>query len=240
MPAIPAYGANAIGASYIESGLATFRAEAARLRDAFEAECKKCSLPAEWRMIDSQHEGVAEVVMKHGRAADLIIASQRDSSWDFSPVLDDPERLAIESGRPVLVIPHSRRCAILGKRVTVAWNGRREATRAVFDALPLLQSAESVRIVWVSAQEGNDADLGSVRAGDIAAALTRHGVACEPLSSFRAGSAVADSLLSTLAADGSELLVMGAYGHSRLREFVFGGVTQHVLKHMTMPVLMSH
>jgi nucleotide-binding universal stress UspA family protein len=93
MPPIPAYGANAIGAGYIESGLATFRAEAGRLRKAFEAECKTRSLSAEWRMIDSKHERVAECVMQHGRAADLIIASQRDWSWDFSTVLDDPNDL---------------------------------------------------------------------------------------------------------------------------------------------------
>jgi nucleotide-binding universal stress UspA family protein len=139
----------------------------------------------------------------------------------------------------VLVIPHSRRCTEFGKRVTLAWNGRREATRAAFDALPLLQAAESVRILWVNPQEraGEPEGLSTT---DIVTALTRHGVKCEAVRSFAGDVAVGGSLLSGLADDGSDLLVMGAYGHSRLREFVFGGATQHVLKHMTAPVLMSH
>ena len=239
IPPIPAYGTNSIGADYIETGLATFRAEAMRVRTAFEAECKGRSLSAEWRMIDPKHDGVAEIVMEHGHSADLIIASQRDWSWEFSMLLDNPERLAIESGRPVLVIPHSRSCSQFGKRVTLAWNGRREATRAAFDALPLLHAAESVRILWVNPQEASG-DPDGLSTTDIAAALRRHGVKCEVVTSLAGELAVGGSLLSGLADDGSDLLVMGAYGHSRLREFVFGGATQHVLNHMTAPVLMSH
>ena len=128
----------------------------------------------------------------------------------------------------------------LGGRVVADLRRQRgdQYQRAV-DALPLLQAAESVRIVAIKPPEGSG-DPDGVSTADIAAALTRHGVKCEAVTALGSNSAVGGSLLSGMAEHGSDLLVMGAYGHSRLREFVFGGATQHVLKHMTAPVLMSH
>lgn len=239
MPPIPTYGATSLGAGMIKSGLATFREEAKRVHAAFEEACKGRPFVAEWRQVDPRHQGVAEIVMDHGRAADLIIASQRDRKWDFSELLDEPERLTVESGRPVLVVPHTGRFKDFGKRVTIAWNGRREAARATFDALPILQAAQSVRIVFVNPQdEGRPA--GDLPTAEIAATLARHGVKCEAATMTATNIRVGDALLSGLCDDGSDLLVMGAYGHSRLREFVFGGATKHILDHMTIPVLMSH
>ncbi len=239
MPPVPTLGATSMGASLIKSGLAQFREEAKRVQIAFEAACKGRPFVAEWRLVDPRFQGVAETVMDHGHAADLIIAGQRDRSFDFTHLLDVPERLAIESGRPTLIVPHAGRFASFGKRVTVAWNGRREAARAVFDALPLLKAADNVRIVWVNPQKepGKSGDLPTA---EIASALARHGVKCEASSTTATDIRVGDVLLSGLTDDGSDLLVMGAYGHSRLSEFVFGGATRHVLDHMTVPVLMSH
>ncbi len=239
MPPVPTYGTTSIGTGMIKSGLATFREEARRAQASFEAACKGRPFVTEWRLINPGHVGVAETVMDHGRAADLIVTSQRDRSFEFSALLDVPERLAIESGRPVLIIPHSGRFAQFGKRVTIAWNGRREAARATFDALPLLKMAESVRILWINPQDDR-ARAGDLPTAEIAGALARHGVKCEAATAVASGIKVEDALLSSLTDDGSNLLVMGAYGHSRLREFVFGGATRHVLDHMTVPVLMSH
>lgn len=239
MPPVPTLGATSMGAGLIKSGLAQFREEAKRVQTAFESACKSRPFVAEWRLVDPKHQGVAETVLDHGRAVDLIIASQRDRSFDFTHLLDVPERLAIESGRPMLIVPHSGRFANFGKRVTVAWNGRREAARAVFDALPLLKTADNVRIIWVNPQNepGKSGDLPTA---EIASALARHGVKCEASSTTATDIRVGDVLLSGLTDDGSDLLVMGAYGHSRLSEFVFGGATRHILDHMTVPVLMSH
>ena len=239
MPPIPTYGATTIGAGMIKSGLAQFREEAKRSQSAFEAACKGRPFVTEWRLVEPKFQGVAEAVMDHGRAADLIVASQRDRSFDFTHLLDVPERLAIESGRPVLIVPHAGRFAKFGHRVTIAWNGRREAARAVFDSLPLLKAAGSVRIVWVNPQETPTA-AGDLPTAEIATALARHGVKCEAATASASDVTVGDALLSGLTDDGSDLLVMGAYGHSRLSEFVFGGATRHVLDHMTCPVLMSH
>ena len=239
LPPVPVYGATAVGASMIKSGMAQFRKEAERVRAAFEDACKGEPVVAEWRMVEPKHPSVAETVMDHGRAADLIIAGQTDPSFDFSTLLDCPERLALESGRPVLVVPHSGQYPTIGKRISIAWNGRREAARATFDALPLLKLADSVRIVWVNPQS-EGARVGDVPTAEIAAALARHGVNCEAASTVARDIGVGDAILSGLTDDSTDLLVMGAYGHSRFREFVFGGTTRHILGHMTTPVLLSH
>lgn len=238
MPPVPTYGSSSYGAGMIKGYLAAYREEAARVRAAFEGAAKGRPFVSEWRFAETSGQGVAETVMENGRAADLVIASQRDRGWAMAPLLDVPERLAIETGRPVLIIPHSGRFARLGRNVTVAWNGRREAARAVFDALPLLKVAERVRIVWVDPEK--DRRAGDLPTAEIAAALARHGVKCEAATAHGDDLVVGDTLLGGLADDGTDLLVMGAYGHSRLRELVFGGATRHILEHMTVPVLMSH
>ena len=109
----------------------------------------------------------------------------------------------------------------------------------MFDALPLLQQADEVKVVWVNPQDEGAASA-DVPAGDICAALARHGVKCEATEVARPQAGVGRTLLMRAAEHGSDLLVMGCYGHSRLREFVLGGASRHVLDHMTIPVLMSH
>jgi nucleotide-binding universal stress UspA family protein len=239
MPPLPAYGALSVGSSIVKSGLASFRDESIRVQRLFEETCRARSIVHEWRLVENVHVPVADVVMDHGRSCDLIVASQRDRSWDFTQLMEDPELIAIESGRPVLIIPHTGRFASFGQRVTVAWNGRREAARAVFDALPLLMTAERVRVVWINPQK-EQALAGDVPTAEICAALSRHGVTCEAATAQASGISVGNIILSGLTDDSSDLLVMGAYGHTRLREFVFGGATREILQHMTAPVLMSH
>ncbi len=239
MPPVPTYGVTSIGAGMIKAGLATFREEAKRIQVAFEKATASLNLASEWRVVEARDQGVAETIMDHGRTADLIVASQRDRDWQFSTLLDEPERLAIESGRPVLVVPCSKHFTQFGNRITIAWNNRRESARSVFDALPLLNSAEIVRIVWVNPHDEPN-DVGDFPTAGIAATLERHGVKCTGGIAFAHDNAVGEALLTHVADEQSDLLVMGAYGHSRLSEFVFGGATRHVLKHMTVPVLLSH
>ncbi len=239
LPPVPTYGTTTVGAGMIKTGLNTFRDEAKHVQAAFEKAAAGRAFNAEWRLVAADRLGFAETIIEHGRSADLIMASQRDDSWPYSTLMDEPERLAIESGRPVLIVPHSGKFPTLGKRVTLAWNGRREAARAAFDALPILQSADRVRIVWINPQDELH-DVGDIPAAEIAITLARHGVKCETAKSFASDIKVGDIILSDLADDGTDLLVMGAYGRSRIREFVFGGTTKHILKHMTVPVLMSH
>jgi nucleotide-binding universal stress UspA family protein len=239
MPPIPTYGPTAFGAGYIQAGLRAFREEADRVHKAFEEASIGRPIVPEWRLVEPGERTVADCVVDHGRNCDLIIVGQRDPSFDFSSILDVPERVIMESGRPVLLIPNAGTFPKIGERVTVAWNTRREATRAVFDALPFLEAAERVRIVWVNPQREARA-AGDLPGAEIAATLARHGVKCEIATAVSAEIDVGDVLLSGLTDDASDLLVMGAWSHSRMRELVFGGATRQILEHMTVPVLMSH
>jgi nucleotide-binding universal stress UspA family protein len=193
---------------------------------------------AEWQLQKVPHVDLADVVMERGRVADLIVAGQTDPEWDLSPLMDFPERLALESGRPVLVIPCAGRYATVGRRVVIAWKRSREAARAVFDALPLLREAEAVHILEIK-DHAEDANT-LARDTAIAAALGRHGIKPEVRTSTASDISVGDEILSRASDLDADLLVMGAYGHSRFRELVFGGATRHIARHMTLPTLLSH
>jgi nucleotide-binding universal stress UspA family protein len=175
----------------------------------------------------------------HARSADLVIAAKSDPEFEDSMMLDFPETLATDSGRPTLIVPRSAEGRPIGRRITVAWNGRREAARATFDALPLLETADDVRLLWVN-PEDDPRGAGDLPTIEIAATLARHGIKCEAAQSRSTDLKVGDEILARLADHASDLLVMGAYGHTRMREFIFGGTTRHILKHMTVPVLLSH
>jgi len=167
------------------------------------------------------------------RVADLVLIAQ-PRAGDTTQTLFVGD-LLLSSGRPVLFVPYAGRFADVGRRVLIAWNGSREAARAVADALPLLRSAESVDVVTF------DPSASLLKADtDVARYLSRHGVRVtmrrEPLESMEVG-----NLLLSRASDlGSDLIVMGGYGHSRLRERVLGGATRALLDEMAIPILISH
>jgi nucleotide-binding universal stress UspA family protein len=226
------------GGSVVGSAVAGEREESDKIRAVFEEATRNQPLVPEWREIKATHADLGALVLEHARTTDLIVAGQSDPDWDLAPVLDFPERLAMGSGRPVLVVPHAGVFRTVGERVTVAWAGRRESARAVFDALPLLKEAQNVQILTVSHKDEKTGD----RAADteIAAVLARHGVKVSTRRSDAITTGIADEILNRVADEGSDLIVMGAYGHSRLREFVFGGVTREITRHMTVPTLLSH
>jgi nucleotide-binding universal stress UspA family protein len=217
--------------------VAAERMNSEAIADTFQRLTRNKQFVAEWQLQKVPHVDLARVVMERGRAADLIVAAQTDPDWDLSPLMDFPERLALESGRPVLIIPYAGHYSSVGRRVVIAWNGGRESARATFDALPLLQGADSVHILEIK-----DHDAGSTLAPDtsIAAALGRHGIKPEVRTSVAPDISVADEILSRAADLDADLLVMGAYGHSRFRELVFGGATRQIARHMTLPTLLSH
>jgi nucleotide-binding universal stress UspA family protein len=231
--AIP-YGSHVLG-----SIAAAEHKETDELAAIFSRMTAKQQFTAEWRALKVPHVDLASVVMDHGRAADLIIAGQTDPDWDLSPLMDFPERLALESGRPVLVVPYIGRYPEIGRNVVIAWKAGRESARAVFDALPILTAAEKVHILEI--KEKADKGGGALAPDTtIAASLARHGIKPSVRTSIAADISVGDEILSRIADMGADLLVMGAYGHTRMRELVFGGVTRHIARHMTVPTLLSH
>jgi nucleotide-binding universal stress UspA family protein len=173
--------------------------------------------------------------------ADLIIVGQNDpDERSLTTSSGFAELLTLTAGRPVLFVPYfTETFPTLGTRVLVAWNGSREATRAVIDALPVLKKAARVTAIVVNAKRDRKEHI-DIPAADISLFLARHGVKVEATQSVTDEISVGDELLVRVADGAFDLLVMGAYGHSRLREIVLGGVTQTLLQHMTVPVLMSH
>ena len=223
----------------IDEHCKAYRRDNPEMKSAFEAAARARNVASEWREVDAISASVAEVVLQHARAADLVVAAQTDAKWPGSQRLDIADRLVLGSGRPVLIIPNEGAQRDVRESVLVAWNARREAARAVFDALPLLQRAKEVRVMWVN-PESEDELAQDIPAADICSALARHGVKCEATHAVQPRTNVGQTLLTHAKDCAADLLVMGCYGHSRLREFVLGGASEHVLRHLTIPVLMSH
>lgn len=177
----------------------------------------------------------------HARYSDLVIVGQHDPEEDYVQWPDAgsfPELVVMGAGRPVLVVPYTGSFAKLGEHVLVAWDASREATRAVTDALPLLRRARRVTVMAVNPEQVRR--HGAEPGADIALFLARHGVKVEVSAQHSGNLDVGNFLLSRIADMDVDLLVMGAYGHARLRELMLGGVTQTILASMTVPVLFSH
>ncbi|BDA83321.1 universal stress protein [Aureimonas sp. SA4125] len=192
---------------------------------------------SEWRREETVRPDDGRILNRHAMCADLVIAGQGpDAAAGSDPVLAD---LVMGCGRPVLIVPYAGRFERVGDRVLIAWNGTREAARAAADALPLLKTASRVRVLTIDPRNDRPTP-GLATADDLVLALARQDVAVEAATSFSGDLSVGDDILSSLADQGSDLLVMGCFGHSRVREMLFGGVTRHILRHMTVPVLMSH
>jgi nucleotide-binding universal stress UspA family protein len=208
------------------------RAEEARAAEAeFRQAERRAAGKAEWRLSLDDPQSALRL---SARYADLVIAGQPEA--DDGPGRAFAGELVLGAGRPVLFVPLAGRFADCGKRVLVAWNASREAARAVTDALPLLQRADVVEVV--AFQPGGE--HGEIPAADISHYLARHGVKANAARDVNPGVGIGERILSRAADLGADLIVMGAYGHSRLRELALGGATRTVLDSMTAPVLMAH
>ncbi len=208
-------------------------------KDRFEDMARRHSVRAEWRRVDGQTGLLADAMLEHAAYADLIVAGQVNSSTSNTIESDFAERLILESGRPVLVVPNMGTFDTIGKNVVIGWNATREALRAAFDAVPLMKHAERVELLWANARDEPDI-AGDLPGAELAAVFARHDIKVVAKSISAPQLSPADALLNEAADNGADLIVIGAYGHSRLREFVFGGVTRTMLQNMTAPVLMSH
>jgi nucleotide-binding universal stress UspA family protein len=150
-----------------------------------------------------------------------------------------PDDVAIACGRPLLIVPYAGDFVTVGEHVLIAWDDTREATRALNDALPLLSAAKAVTVMTVIAKE-KELDRVRFPLQRVIGHLERHGVPARGEESLRGDLAISDLLLSRAADLGADMLVAGAFHHSQLREALVGGVSRDLLRHMTVPVLMSH
>ncbi len=171
---------------------------------------------------------------------DLVVVGQPNPDAGLTGAIGlRPEEIVLSCGRPVLVVPYAGEFLDVGREILVAWNGSRESARALHDAMFLLPEAETVTIIEID-PPAPGAAAPAASAAQVAAALTRRGIAAKAETETAGDIGVSDLLLSRAADLDVDLLVMGAYGHSRMREFILGGVSRDIFRHMTVPVLMSH
>jgi len=208
------------------------------LRTLFNERAEAEGVMHEWRGFESVSGDSAVTGVESARTADLVIAQQNDPDAD-TRLRADVEALLFESGRPLLLVPYTfaGRSSPF-KKVLLAWNGSKEAARAAFDALPFMKEAGNVEVLTVDARDTIDQDAETAGAA-IAASLARHGIEVTMRADQSSGLSHDEVIANRLADSGADLLVMGAYGRSRLSEFVFGGVTRNMLESMTTPTFMS-
>jgi len=208
------------------------REAAAAAEKEFRQAERRAAGKAEWRL---SMDSALGAVRLNALYADLVVAGQPEPDDPYAA--DFAAELVLSVGRPVLFVPYAGHYAACGKRVLVAWNASREAARAVSDALPLLARAESVEVVAFDPDRG---DHGETPGADFSLYLARHGVKATAARQRAPSLDIGAQILSRAADTGADLIVMGGYGHSRLREVVLGGATRSLLEAMTVPVLMSH
>jgi nucleotide-binding universal stress UspA family protein len=208
------------------------REEADRAQQQYEVATTGAGVTGDWRYIEGD---ALTVIGGYGHVADLVVLSL--PSERAGPVTANiADKAPLATGRPVLLVPAAF-SARLGKRVLVAWNDSREAARAVHDALPLLSHAEQVIVIEIDAP---DETPNRISGADVAQHLVRHGVRADATRETASCHFTGEVLLEQAQSKRADLIVMGAYGHSRVKEVVLGGVTRHMLKHATVPVLLSH
>jgi nucleotide-binding universal stress UspA family protein len=204
---------------------------------AFRDRLARDGLSGEWALVKGNP---ATAGLAHARLADLIIAGQSDpEGWSDQPSANPIEEILLASGRPLMVVPRYGDFPTCGETILVGWTETREAARAVHDAMPLLAAARSVIILAVVAEHVGAEPI-EVPAAAIAHHLARHGVKAVAAETVTGGIATADALLNYASDRSADLIVVGGYGHARVRELVLGGVTRSLLQHMTVPVFFSH
>lgn len=199
---------------------------------------QRAGVAADVRVIETFASDPPYPLQLHARYADLAVLPGPAADTD-TRAFDYFHGLLFESGRPVLVIPPAKATTLPPRRAVVAWQPTREATRALHDALPLLARCEAVDVLVVDPKVGPAAH-GEDPGADIAAHLARHGLPVNLASRASGGATVASVLLRHCAESGAELLVVGGYGHSRLKQWALGGTTRELFETLTVPVLFSH
>lgn len=233
---IPAFSAGVVPTFDLYAAYeASANAEHDAARDAFVDATKGSRLATEWRLAKGHHE---DELVTQARYADLLILGQAEPSLETRTPDDLPEAVAVSSGRATLVVPHIGIRAKPGRSIMLCWNASRESARAAAEALPFLVTADNV-VVLIAGTRTVGSGHGPKPGADVAGWLARHGVNVTVVREA-ADTNVGELILSRAATHDIDLIVMGLYGHSRLREVILGGASRTMLSSMTVPVLMAH
>ncbi|KAA5605682.1 universal stress protein [Roseospira marina] len=237
-PHVPQFVMSQLGPEVTRAQRRYAEEASAKAKATFEAVLGGFEIASEYR--DPEGE-LLDTLVLHARYADLVILGQYDRRDDnMADEREAADQVIMDSGRPVLVIPYAGQHPRIGDKVLVAWNASREATRAISDALPILQTAREVDVLAINPHHNGVNGHGDIPGADICGHLARHGVKAVAEHVVAHDVDVGNLLLSRASDSGADLIVMGAYGRSRLRELVLGGATWHILHHMTVPILMGH
>jgi nucleotide-binding universal stress UspA family protein len=232
----PIFSQIPVGPKFIKSHRKSLWEGAARAQKDCEDAARDVGVTLEWRA----EEGILiDTLNEHGRYCDLIVLGQYDPSDRNDLSEGAADHVILESGTACLVVPYIGIAANNMNNILIAWNGSMESSRAVKDAVPILKQAKRVEVLVINPEQ-RKVDEGDVTGAKASAYLARHGINVEAHTVHNKQSNAGDVLLSHASDFSADLVVMGAYGHTRLREKVLGGVTKHLLEHMTVPVLMSH
>lgn len=237
IPAVQVYPADGFGstANFYDGTRVFFHDHLPSVKQSFEAAMQMDKLSFETHVVDSSLPSIANEMIDNCRNVDLVIISNTNREKAGEVEGDFVETFILAAGRPVLVLPYKSEVKLSTDQIMVGWNDSRESSRAVFDAMPFLQKSKLTRLVTVDVATG-----GSLPAAGIAETLDRHGVKTEITDVFSDGGSVGETLLRAANDYGAGLIVLGAYGHNRFSEMVFGGATRHILRNLDRPVLMSH
>jgi nucleotide-binding universal stress UspA family protein len=235
-PVIPGAVMGGIPPEFIESQRAESEKAVATAIKHFEEAARRAGISYETRAVNASIAGAAERLGRIARRFDLAVVGQPNRDRE-APVEVVDEGVLFESGRPVVFVPYIQNVGLKLDRVMVCWDGSRAATRAIGDSLPFLQKAKQVEVVIVASKATKTGELPGV---DLGQHLARHGLKVEVKRITSPDVDVPSTILSYAADSSADMIVMGGYGHSRLREFILGGVTRGILESMTVPALMSH
>jgi nucleotide-binding universal stress UspA family protein len=235
-PIIPGTVMGGIPPEFIESQRRESEKKAQDAIARFEQAAKRAGISYETRNVNASIAGAAERLGRLARRFDLVVVGQPDRDKS-APVEVVDEGVLFDSGRPVIFVPYIQKAGLKLERVMVCWDGSRSATRAIADAMPFLHKAKQIEIVMVASKAGKNDEIPGA---DLGQHLARHGLKVDVKRITSPDIDVPSTILSYAADSSADMLVMGGYGHSRLREFILGGVTRGILETMTVPTLMSH
>ena len=234
-PFLPGMGGRHLPAELLREHLAHAEAEAETVLAAARAEAERHGMTLAIIRESGPLDRLPHLLARHARYTDLTIVGQADLAAHGVDDTALTEAAFMDSGHPALVIPRAGAAVLPPRRALVAWDGSREAARAASDAIPLLQLAEQCWSWW-----STRATPVTASGSELAAHLIRHEVKAEVRPDRERRRSIADALLAQARDEAADLLVMGGYGHSRLREMMLGGTTRSMLEHMTLPVLFAH
>jgi nucleotide-binding universal stress UspA family protein len=225
-----------VSAEWIEAQRSEGQAIAQAAIDRFEQAAARNRMSFRHRIIEATLGGSTDLFGRMGRRFDLVVVGQREPDH-MAPSDMFVEAALFETGRPTLIVPYIQKDGLKLDRVLVCWDGSRTAARAMGDAMPFLTRAKAVDVVIVATGRAKSDEIPGA---DVGHHLARHGVNVDVKRIVAEDVDVPNTILSYAADVSAEMIVMGGYGHSRLREFVLGGATRDILGSMTVPILMSH